>query len=109
MLSIVISCWYNGVYFVEKIFSRRWRVWSTIVMRPNWFIGIPVPARLWLKRALINAPEGFRCFHPDDLHIIVSFLGPVEFEEDLALYTWSDNRAENQFKKVFAQTIDVDR
>ena len=56
-------------------------------MRPNWFIGLPVPAADWLLETLSNAPEGLRCFQPADLHITLAFLGTVDSE--LAHSAWS--------------------
>lgn len=46
-------------------------------MSRNWFIALPVPAARWFDR-VTGAPPGVRVFHPDDLHITIAFLGPVE-------------------------------
>ena len=46
-------------------------------MRPNWFIGLQVPADVWFA-ALPSPPSGVRIFHPGDLHMTVAFLGGVD-------------------------------
>jgi len=50
-------------------------------LAPNWFVGIPVPASGWFERGVPEPPEGFRRFHPDDLHMTVAFLGSVSAAE----------------------------
>ena len=59
-------------------------------MRPNWFIGIPVPAGEWLDAICKQLPDGLRCFHPDDLHLTVAFLGQVSKKN--ALEAWVSAR-----------------
>lgn len=54
-------------------------------MKPNWFIAFPVETTEWFLK-LDSTPPGTRYFHPDDLHVTFSFLGPVD-EED-ALRAW---------------------
>ena len=49
-------------------------------MRPNWFIGIPVPAATWLDEVRTGAPEGLKMFSAGDVHLTVAFLGGVEPE-----------------------------
>lgn len=44
-------------------------------MKPNWFVAFPVTAGDWLPDVTRKAPEGFRVFHPADLHITIAFLG----------------------------------
>lgn len=46
--------------------------------RPNWFIGFPVKADALPAGVLESLPAGLRRFHPDDLHVTLAFLGPVE-------------------------------
>ena len=46
----------------------------------NWFVALIVPSKGWFER-LERVPSGARYFHPEDLHLMVSFLGTVE-EED---------------------------
>lgn len=46
----------------------------------NWFVGLIVPPGRWFEQ-LQKVPSGARYYHPDDLHVMVSFLGAVE-EED---------------------------
>lgn len=46
----------------------------------NWFVGLIVPSEGWFDQ-LDKVPAGARYFHPEDLHIPISFLGAVE-EED---------------------------
>ncbi len=47
--------------------------------RPNWFVGLPVPAEGWYReRVLRTAPEALRVFPPDDLHLTLAFLGSVD-------------------------------
>lgn len=48
-------------------------------MSRNWFIALRVPAGSWFER-VVGPPPGVRIFHPEDLHITVAFLGPVERE-----------------------------
>ena len=55
-------------------------------MRPNWFIGVPVPDDQWFESACSVLPAGLQVFHPADLHITVAFLGPVD--EKTALSAW---------------------
>ena len=43
----------------------------------NWFIALPVTSGDWLQR-LQPAPAGVRVFAPEDLHLTVAFLGPVD-------------------------------
>lgn len=54
-------------------------------MRPNWFLGFPLPAAPWLA-ALEPVPHGARAFAAEDVHVTFVFLGPVE--EALALAAW---------------------
>lgn len=44
-------------------------------MKPNWFVAFPVTPGDWLPAVTQNTPEGFRVFHPADLHITIAFLG----------------------------------
>jgi 2'-5' RNA ligase len=53
---------------------------------PNWFVGIPVASDGWFDRLVSVPPDGLRRFHPDDLHLTVAFLGPIE--EDQARAGW---------------------
>lgn len=53
---------------------------------PNWFVAIPVNAEGWYDQAVTMPPEGFRRFHPDDLHMTIAFLGGIE--EELARAGW---------------------
>ena len=46
-------------------------------MSRNWFIALRVPAGEWFDR-ITDPPGGLRIFHPDDLHMTVAFLGPVD-------------------------------
>lgn len=46
-------------------------------MRPNWFIGLVVPAAGWFDGLLADAPRGVRRFSEHDLHITLAFLGGV--------------------------------
>jgi 2'-5' RNA ligase len=46
-------------------------------MRPNWFVGLPVPARAWFE-ALPPPPSQVRVFAATDLHVTVAFLGGVD-------------------------------
>ena len=45
---------------------------------PNWFIAIPVAPTGWFEPPVRTPPKGFRSTHPDDLHVTVAFLGPVQ-------------------------------
>lgn len=47
-------------------------------MRPNWFIGLRVPAGDWFASQVREPPEGVRVFAPGDLHLTVAFLGAVD-------------------------------
>ncbi len=47
-------------------------------MRPNWFVACPVAAGDWFSACVAEPPPGVRVFHPDDLHLTLAFLGPVE-------------------------------
>lgn len=42
-------------------------------MRPNWFVAFPVDGAFVLE--LPELPPAFRRFHPDDVHLTLSFLG----------------------------------
>lgn len=55
-------------------------------MKPNWFVAFPVEKTDWFLN-LESTPEGTRYFHPDDLHVTFSFLGPID-EED-AMRAWA--------------------
>lgn len=55
---------------------------------PNWFIALPLDARELPDGELDSLPPGTRRFHPDDLHVTVAFLGPVE--RATALRAWSE-------------------
>lgn len=46
-------------------------------MKPNWFVGLPVPAQTWLPGVLATLPEQCRGFVPSDVHMTVAFLGPI--------------------------------
>ncbi len=41
--------------------------------RPNWFLAFPFDGRFVLE--LLALPPSFRLFHPDDVHLTLSFLG----------------------------------
>lgn len=41
--------------------------------RPNWFFAFPIPGAFAAQ--LPPPPTGFRSFHPEDLHLTLSFLG----------------------------------
>jgi 2'-5' RNA ligase len=43
--------------------------------RPNWFVGLPVPAGDWLPDITRETPSELRMFTPPDLHLTVAFLG----------------------------------
>ena len=47
-------------------------------MKPNWFVGIPIPANSWLDGILSGLPPNCRGFHPDDLHMTLAFFGNLE-------------------------------
>jgi 2'-5' RNA ligase len=42
-------------------------------MRPNWFFAFPLDGRFVLE--LPELPPSFRRYHPDDMHLTLSFLG----------------------------------
>lgn len=42
-------------------------------MRPNWFLAFPVDGKFVLE--LPAPPPSFRLFHPEDVHVTLSFLG----------------------------------
>ena len=44
----------------------------------NYFVAARVQAPPGLDAALGGAPRSVRRFHPDDLHVTVAFLGPME-------------------------------
>ncbi|NUP04736.1 MAG: hypothetical protein HOW73_01605 [Polyangiaceae bacterium] len=46
----------------------------------NWFIGVVVDPGGWYPDRVPAPPEGFKAFHPDDLHLTVAFLGNVGAE-----------------------------
>lgn len=50
-------------------------------MRPNWFFAFPIDGRFVLD--LPDLPPTFRRYHPDDVHLTLSFLGSCS--EDAAL------------------------
>lgn len=54
-------------------------------MAGNWFIGLPFTARD-LAAELGPAPIPLRRFNPDDLHITVAFLGPIDSERARAAW-----------------------
>src|SRR3954466_5352809 len=41
--------------------------------RPNWFLAFPLDGRFVLE--LPPLPPSFRLFHPEDVHVTLSFLG----------------------------------
>lgn len=55
-------------------------------MRPNWFIAWPASGDGWFERHA-RPPHGIRRFHPEDLHVTLAFLGPVE--EAAARAAWA--------------------
>lgn len=56
-------------------------------MDSNWFVALPVPAADWFEaRVAAHPPPYVRVFHPEDLHLTVSFLGRVGAEA--ALRAW---------------------
>lgn len=46
-------------------------------MAGNWFLALRVPTESWWSR-VSAPPEGVRLFAPDDVHLTVAFLGPVD-------------------------------
>jgi 2'-5' RNA ligase len=48
---------------------------TSLVVEPNWFIALPVPAGRFLSE--LAPPAAVRLFAPEDLHITVAFLGRV--------------------------------
>jgi RNA 2',3'-cyclic 3'-phosphodiesterase len=42
-------------------------------MRPNWFLAFPIDGSF--MRQLPAVPRAFRAFHPEDVHLTLSFLG----------------------------------
>jgi 2'-5' RNA ligase len=46
------------------------------VSRPNWFFAFPLDGAFVLE--LPELPPGFRRFHPEDVHLTLSFLGGCE-------------------------------
>ncbi|MDA1259235.1 MAG: hypothetical protein O3A20_01290 [Planctomycetota bacterium] len=47
-------------------------------MEANWFIALPVPAAEWFEACVAaHPPPHVRLFHPEDLHLTVSFVGRV--------------------------------
>lgn len=50
-------------------------------MRPNWFFAFPLDGRFVLD--LPELPPSFRRYHPDDLHLTLSFLGGCDEEAAL--------------------------
>lgn len=56
-------------------------------MKPNWFIGLPVPSGTWFDERVVGVPSSVRRFHPADLHLTVAFLGSVD--EVAAAEAWS--------------------
>jgi RNA 2',3'-cyclic 3'-phosphodiesterase len=42
-------------------------------MMPNWFLALPVDPSI--VAALPRVPAGFRAFHPEDVHLTLTFLG----------------------------------
>jgi RNA 2',3'-cyclic 3'-phosphodiesterase len=55
-------------------------------MGPNWFIALPVQAVQLPSECLQAVPVGLSRFHPDDLHVTVAFLGPVDASSALAAW-----------------------
>lgn len=55
-------------------------------MKPNWFIALPVPADRFPPESLSDLPPGLARFHPDDLHVTLAFLGPVDASRALAAW-----------------------
>ena len=56
-------------------------------MQPNWFIAWPLAPGDWFQALVATAPPALRRFHPDDLHVTLAFLGPVD--EALARAAWA--------------------
>ena len=47
-------------------------------MQPNWFIAWPLDPGDWFAPLVATAPPALRRFHPEDLHVTLAFLGPVD-------------------------------
>ncbi|RMH03376.1 MAG: hypothetical protein D6702_06085 [Planctomycetota bacterium] len=58
-------------------------------MRPNWFLALRLPAGGWFAERVTPPPDGFRLFHPADLHLTLAFLGGCT-EAD-AFRAWEEN------------------
>ena len=56
--------------------------------RPNYFIGLPVPAEGWFE-ALPRPGPGVRAFAASDLHATVAFLGRVDEPRARAAFDWA--------------------
>jgi 2'-5' RNA ligase len=58
--------------------------------RPNWFFAFPLDGAFVLN--LPELPGGFRRFHPEDVHLTLSFLGPCEESAALRALSTLDER-----------------
>ena len=59
---------------------------AVLELRPNWFIGLPVPAGSWFDERITAGPRCVRRFHPGDLHLTVAFLAAVD--KAAAMQAW---------------------
>jgi RNA 2',3'-cyclic 3'-phosphodiesterase len=59
-------------------------------MLPNWFLALPVAPHVVLK--LPRVPPGFRAFHPEDVHLTLSFLGACGEEAARRAFTTLEGR-----------------
>ena len=78
-------------------------------MKPNWFVGIPVPAQNWLTQLLAEVPESCRPFHPEDLHMTLAFLGPIRAEDASLLYPIIDRIEARPFHLTLGKMIGLPR
>ena len=68
-------------------------------MGPNWFVGFPVDPGNWYQKVITNVPAGIKCFHPDDLHITLAFLGAAGPEKS--------TRAWNEIVKANLHAMEI--
>ncbi len=66
----------------------------------NWFVAFPIPnTDHWIEQALQTAPPELRRFHPDDVHLTICFLGPLQ--------PWQQEALIREFATLTAAPFDI--
>jgi len=74
-------------------------------LKPNWFVGIPVPAEQWLPDMLRSLPSCCRGFASEDVHMTVAFLGAMDPSLAIRISALMDEIAFTPFEIGFAGVV----